>query len=157
MIKDAISPRLNRQLEAERNARYEAKRAAYDAAALTKAERKRAVEAESAISYLSPPSATSVLGKRLRAIEERFGTIDLNYLYRKRGAHPQVRKAVATALEAAGLDGSYAEALERIVQAEGALVSVTKGPLLKHAKKLDRLFGTRDLVEARGDQWRYLH
>lgn len=157
MSKHEISPRLNRLLNVERDARYEALRAAYEAAAMTKTERRRAIEAVAAISHPRPPKARTTFANLLRTIEGRFGTTDLSYLYRKRGAHPQVRKAVAGALEAAGLDSAYAQALERLVRAENALMTATKGPLLKHARKLERLFGTRDLEEAKQDQWRYLH
>lgn len=156
MIKEILSSRLQSLLDQEREALYAARVAVVKAAKISRDEGRRAFKVGAALRAFEW-SREPTLAKHQRAIRERFGASDLVYLSRRRASHPRVKLAVAAALALANVSKRDLKAYRRATTAEELLKTATAGPLLKHAREMDRLFGTRDFIEAAPDGLRFLH
>lgn len=150
-----ISEEFHARLDRENDVRLAALGAAYEQAHLTKAERRGAIEARSALRAFET-SKSKALTRRRKLLGARFGIADLEYLARQRGSHPLVREAVEAAFRSRRITTEQVAAYDRSVAAEKALEIADDGPLGVHSAALEEYFGTRDVFVASYDGLRYL-
>lgn len=150
-----ISEEFSATLAHESEVRWEALVAAYDAARLTRAERRGASEARAALRGFEE-SSSRALARRRKALAARFGRCDLEYLARQRGSHPLVRDAIEATYRHHGITPAQIAAFGRMVNAERAIEGANEGPLASHAAALEEHFGTRNVFEASYDSLRYM-
>jgi hypothetical protein len=93
-------------------------------------------------------AANGPLERYRRALGRRFGTCNLDYLRRKHGDHPTVRRAIAAAHALVSVTARDVSGYEKVLAAERSLATATRGPLARHAQALRSTFGTADLYEA---------